>query len=254
MFTKIIKSDKFNNIFGSEFEFINTGFADGRFNMDFDSQKLEDVINKKSLPMFRVYGWKPWAVSLGANQKESDINAEECRRRNIDIVRRPTGGRAVLHANEITYSVVTPIPKNSSAANLYRDIHLLIIETLRKSGKIVLDFEKSQPNFHNFYKSEVSSLSCFASAARYEIEFNGKKLVGSAQKISDGVLLQHGSILLGRAYEIISELANVSSQELKERLKEFTLAHSTTLEEILNREITFEEVAENFFIILNSEH
>jgi lipoate-protein ligase A len=254
MFTKIIKSDKFNHIFGSEFEFINTGFSDGTFNMEFDSQRLDDVINNRALPMFRVYGWKPWAVSLGANQNENDINQEECRKRNIDIVRRPTGGRAVLHANEITYSVVTPIPNNSSAANLYRDIHLLIIEALRKSGKIDLDFEKSQPNFHNFYKSEVSSLSCFASAARYEIEFNGKKLVGSAQKISDGVLLQHGSILLGKAYEIISELANVSSQELKERLKEFTLAHSTTLEEILHRDVTFDEVAKNFFITLNSNH
>lgn len=252
MFTKIIKSNKFNHIFGTEFEFINTGFADGKFNMDFDSQRLDDVINNKVLPMFRVYGWKPWAVSLGANQKENDINAEECKKRNIDIVRRPTGGRAVLHANEITYSVVTPIPKNSSASLLYRDIHLLIIQTLRKSGKIELDFEKSQPNFHNFYKSEVSSLSCFASAARYEIEFEGKKLVGSAQKITDGFLLQHGSILLGSAYELISELANVSSQELKERLKELTLAHSITLEDILNRVVTFEEVAENFFAILNS--
>lgn len=246
MIKKIIKSDKFNHIFGGEFEFINTGFADGRYNMEFDSNRFSELINQNTLPMIRVYGWNPWTVSLGANQKESDINIEECLKRNIDIVRRPTGGRAVLHANEITYSVVTRIPISSSASNLYRDIHLLIIDVLRKSGKIELDFEKSQPNFNNFYKSEVSSLSCFASSARYEIEFNGKKLVGSAQKVSDSVLLQHGSILLGNAYEIISELANVTSPELKNRLRDFTLAHSTTLEQILKRTVTFDEVADNF--------
>ncbi len=248
MLKKILKSDKFKHIFEEEFEFVNTGFSDGKFNMEFDSQRFEQVINKKDLPMFRVYGWKPWAVSLGANQKETDINADECQKRNIDIVRRPTGGRAVLHANEITYSVITKIPFNSSASILYRDIHLLIIEVLRKFGEIDLDFEKSQPDFNNYYKSEVSSLSCFASSARYEIEFDGKKLVGSAQKISDGVLLQHGSILLGNAYELISELANVSSRELQDRLREFTLSHSITLEQILNRTITFEEVAEKFWL------
>lgn len=251
MVNMILKSEKYKNIFENEFEFINTSFSNGIYNMEFDSQRFEDVIKNKALPMFRVYGWKPWAVSLGANQKETDINLDRCKEKNIDLVRRPTGGRAVLHANEITYSVVVRIPQNSSASNLYRDIHLLIIDALRKSGKIELDFEKSQPDFNNFYRNEISSLSCFASSARYEIEFNGKKLVGSAQKISDGVLLQHGSILLGKGYELISELANVSSVELRDRLKQYTLSHSITLEEILNRPVSFEEVAENFFNTLS---
>lgn len=244
MLTKIIKSVKYKHIFGDEFEFVNTGFSDGQFNMDFDSKRFSDIIHCQALPMFRVYGWKPWSISLGANQNENDINRDECRKRNIDIVRRPTGGRAVLHANEITYSVVTKIPEKSSASDLYRDIHFLIMEALKKLGTIELDFEKSQPNFNQFYRTEVSSLSCFASSARYEIEFNSKKLVGSAQKISDGCLLQHGSILLGRAYEMISELANVNSEELKKKLLDYTLSHSITLEEILQKTIHFNEVAE----------
>jgi lipoyl(octanoyl) transferase len=253
MFSEIIKNKRYNQIFGDEFEFINTGYNTGEYNMKFDSEKSINVSDGIDLPVFRVYAWNPWSVSLGANQKESDINLDECQKKGITLVRRPTGGRAVLHANEITYSVVTRIPLNSSPQDLYREIHHVIINALNKLGSISLDFEKSQPDFRKLYKSEASSISCFASSARYEVEKDGKKVIGSAQRVINGTLLQHGSILLGKGYELLSEVSNISTPELKRQIMDITLKHSITLEEILNRPVSFDEVADCFYRTLKFE-
>lgn len=84
------------NFLGNDYEVINSGFCVGQYNMDFDIERTKQFSEGSAKAMFRVYGWKPWALSLGYNQKETDIDPELCRARNIDIVRRPTGGRAVL--------------------------------------------------------------------------------------------------------------------------------------------------------------
>ncbi len=92
-------------IFKQDFELIRSGFGKGCDNMKFDESRIYSIIEDNSPAMFRLYGWNPPAVSLGFNQKESDINIEKCCEYNIDIVRRPTGGRAVLHYDELTYSI-----------------------------------------------------------------------------------------------------------------------------------------------------
>lgn len=235
-----------NNIafLGNEYEFINHGYHTGQYNMDFDVQRLEDFRRGKAPAMFRLYGWKPWAVSLGANQKESDIDREACEKRNIEIVRRPTGGRAVLHAEEITYSVVCPIPEGSSPHDLYRDIHIFLLAGLKKLNIPHLDFEKSQPDFNKLYNKEFRSVSCFASSARWEIESQGKKMVGSAQRVFGDTLLQHGSILLNRGYEQLCDISVLKSEDQRNSLREWTLAHSTSASEASGRVITYEEAAE----------
>lgn len=241
---KIIENSKLNRLFGEPFELIDNGFATGEENMKFDSERAKQYSEGTTLPMFRLYRWKPWAVSLGANQKESDINVEECQKRGFDIVRRPTGGRAILHADEITYSVVIKLHPNMTVHDIYREIHVVLLYGLRKLGCPELDFEKSQPDMREFYKKGQISVSCFASSARYEIEWQGKKVVGSAQRLFGDTLLQHGSILIGKGYEQLADVANLPDAMSRKRLNDFTLSHSTSLGEILNRQITYEECAE----------
>lgn len=232
------------NFLGKEYEIINHGQHTGQFNMDFDVQRLEDFRSGKAPAMFRLYAWKPWAVSLGANQKEEDIDQDACRERGIDIVRRPTGGRAVLHAEEITYSVVCPIPEDSSPHDIYRDIHIFLLNGLKKLDIPHLDFEKAQPDFNKLYNKEFRSVSCFASSARWEIEAGGKKMVGSAQRVFGNTLLQHGSILLDKGYEILCELSRMKNEDHRNALKEWTAQHSISASEACNRQVSYEEAAE----------
>ena len=178
---------------------------------------------------------------LGAHQSESEIDMDECLKRNFDLVRRPTGGRAVLHAHELTYSVVTRIPQGLTIHDLYREIHTILMSALSKICGDGLEFEKSQPNFRDFYKSSEMSVSCFASSARYEVAWQGKKLIGSAQRLFGDVLLQHGSILLGSGHEILAYLAKNKDEAACDRLAEFILNHSATLEQVADREVTYDE-------------
>ena len=241
--SEIIESGKYKKLFGDNFELIDHGAQNAEFNMNFDFQRALDLQKGNVLPMLRLYSWNPWAVSLGMNQKQTDIDVDLCREKGFDIVRRPTGGRAVLHANELTYCVVLKIPEGYSIHDCYRDIHTFLLEGLQKLGCTELEFEKSQPDLKSFYKNRNLSLSCFASTARYEIEYNNRKLVGSAQHNYNGVLLQHGSILLAKGHEQLSEVANLKSDKERQILKRYILNHSTTIEEILNRKVKYEVAA-----------
>lgn len=236
---------------GNDFEIINTGYNTGRFNMDFDIKRLEEFRAGKAPAMFRLYAWEPWALSLGFNQKETDIDKSRCRERNIDIVRRPTGGRAVLHSNEITYSVVCKIPEDSSPHDLYRDIHIFLLEGLKKLNIPDLDFEKSQPDFRKLYNRETKAASCFASSARWEIASMKKKMIGSAQRIFSNTLLQHGSILLSPGYEILADIIETDEEDKRISLKEWTKEHSISASEAAGRTIDYDEAAAAILSCIN---
>lgn len=246
----IVDGKKISELFEGDFELVDDGLSDGNRNMEIDYQRMLMVEEKRSLPTLRFYGWKPWAVSLGANQKVEDFNTSKLQEFGIDIVRRPTGGRAVLHANELTYSIVMNVNGNLAPQDIYREIHLFIVYGLSRLGVKDLTFGKSQPNFREYYKKEISSVSCFASSARYEIEWQGKKIVGSAQRLVGKTLLQHGSILLGRGYELLPELTNLSSEEMKKNLREHITNHSISVGEILGKEISFNQAKQVFIDIL----
>ncbi len=243
--TQIIETGALADVFGGKYELITNGHSTGQFNMDFDMDRTRAVQSGQALPMFRLYGWEPWAVSLGAHQKESDISMEKCREHGVDLVRRPTGGRAVLHADEITYSAVLPLPEGMSVHDVYRELHVVLLRSLQALGCTNMEFEKSQPDFREFYKRSALSTSCFASAARYEISEQGRKAVGSAQRLIGSVLLQHGSILLGQGHELLSELVVLPNEGMREELREYTRTHSITLSESAKREITFAEAEES---------
>ncbi len=217
-------------------------------NMDIDHHRALALASGEAKPMLRLYSWKPYAVSLGAHQRSSDIDERACERQGIEIVRRPTGGRAIVHANELTYSVVLPLTTSSapkrSAHDIYRDVHILLLRGLHTLGATMLDFEKKQPDFRAHYKSGTVAMPCFASSARFEIVRGAQKVVGSAQKIYGNVVLQHGSILLGAGHERLADVLNLHTSAEREQIRRTIGERSTTLEEVLQRTVSFEECAE----------
>jgi lipoate-protein ligase A len=216
-------------------------------NMDTDRERALHLASGEAKPMLRLYSWKPYSVSLGAHQRESDIDFAACERLGIAVVRRPTGGRAIFHANELTYSLVLPLattlePKRT-AHDIYRDVHILLLQALQSLGAEGLDFEKKQPDFRSLYRSGSVAMPCFASSARYELLFDGRKVVGSAQKLYGNVVLQHGSVLLGAGHERLAEVLNISNDAERSEVQRMILSHSAILAEACGREISFEECA-----------
>ncbi|MFP4528327.1 MAG: biotin/lipoate A/B protein ligase family protein [Candidatus Kapaibacterium sp.] len=235
-FTETLSSD----FFGGEYDLVVHGPREGRYNMDFDYGRTLEVQKGAARPMFRLYGWEPWTVSLGANQKAEDIDADECKRLGFGLVRRPTGGRAVLHADELTYSVVMSIPEKLTVHDIYRRVHEVLVDAFAGLG-CELEFEKAQADFRRHYRQSGMSAACFASSARYEIEWQGRKIVGSAQRRFGDVLLQHGSILLGPGHERLADVIAGKGERTRMVLKSFMESHAATLSQAAGRQIGFEE-------------
>ncbi len=229
-----------------EWQFINTGLHSGNFNMEYDIGLAEKLQRREILQTLRVYGWKPWAISLGYNQSELDIDQHKCSEFGFDIVRRPTGGRAILHANEITYSVVM-FADAKSVTEVYAEISRSLVRGLQRICPEV-SYETSQPNFQTLYKKQ-ESIPCFSASARYEVQIDGRKLVGSAQRrySSDGlsdVVLQHGSILLGTEHKFLAEVLNLENKDIKGKILEDIEKKTIDLSTAVQRTVTFSETAE----------
>lgn len=167
--------------------------SDAFTNMAVDEAILRTVSAGKSPPTLRFYSWAPPAVSVGYFQKSfTDVDVEACRKLGIDVVRRLTGGRAVLHDKELTYSVICPENDThfpDSILGTYKIISSCLIRGLSSLG---LDASLT-PFVKKGGKNAPSA--CFSSPSYYEITVAGNKLVGSAQRRGEGVFLQHGSIL-----------------------------------------------------------
>ncbi len=224
-------------------EIVDSGLCSPAENMRLDEQRARACAAAEAGPWLRLYGWQPWAISLGANQRHSDIDPELCASKGFEIVRRPTGGRAILHADELTYCVVVPLAERQTVHDVYRDIHLLVRDALAAIGADGIDFQKSQPDFRSLYKSPTRSLPCFASSARYELQWQSKKIVGSAQRLFGSVVLQHGSILLGSGHEQLADVASVATDEERGTMKAALLDGTATLSQICGRPVSYEECA-----------
>jgi lipoyl(octanoyl) transferase len=166
----------------------------GRDNMERDLELLEQVSAGTSPPTLRLYRWDPPALSLGYFQDEDKIvDKAACHRAGIDLVRRPTGGRAVLHCDELTYSIIVPevhpFIDRGSVLDAYCSISRGLLAALNLVGitASLAPEKKGQVG--------IAPGSCFDNSSAYEIQVSGKKVVGSAQLRRDGILLQHGAII-----------------------------------------------------------
>ena len=163
----------------------------GQFNMDYDLKMLDFAIeNKINYAMVRFYQWYPRCVSLGRNQKETENDFS-----GVDVVRRQSGGRALLHDRELTYCFVSKIFKPSIIES-YKDISDGLILGFKKLG-IELSYAKN--------KSENVSY-CMNISSGADVSYKGKKFIGSAQFRKEGYLMQHGSIPYELDYEFIEKI------------------------------------------------
>ncbi len=176
----------------------------GKENMATDAKLLENAIEKQlTEPIFRLYGWKPACVSLGRNQKEDFINFDLLKKLNIDVVRRLTGGRALLHDNEITYSFVCPtnyLKNGEHVVSSYKEISQILIDKFQKLG-IELDFGTSKAINTKFDY-------CMLLSTGADLCYKNKKLIGSAQCRKNGYILQHGSILYDYDKDLLEKIFN----------------------------------------------
>lgn len=263
-FFELSNKEKLYLIFGENYKFITDGLLLGQDNMDFDFSQVELLSKETNSPfVFRFYGWRPYCLSLGYNQNDENVNKLALNNLGYDLVRRPTGGRAVFHSDEITYSCIVNLDiinqrlkendfaefdlTNQTATkynhrDFYRDIHLILIEILSQINGLSdkLDYSKKDANFNNHYKDKTS-MSCFSSSARYEITHQNKKIVGSAQRLFGNILLQHGSILLGREHLNIVNLLNLNDDE-KSNHKTILENLSISISELCDREVEYNEV------------
>lgn len=184
----------------------------GKENMEYDAYLLDYAIkNQISEPIFRLYGWSPACVSLGRNQDDKFIDYKFLSKLKIDVVRRLTGGRALLHDNEITYSYITPVNILKNGENItssYKEISQILINALKKIG-IETDFGSSKrPNTHFDY--------CMLISTGADLCYQGRKLIGSAQFRKDNYILQHGSILFDYNKELLQKIfkENISTDSI----------------------------------------
>ena len=163
----------------------------GRENMEIDEKLLDYAIeNQLKAPVFRLYGWEPACVSLGRNQKDTGVDKDFCQNNGIDIVRRLTGGRALLHDKELTYSFVCPcgfLKNGETVIQSYKEISSALALGLSKTG-IKAEFPQNKT-------AKTSFEYCMSLSTGADLCCGGKKIIGSAQFRKQGYLLQHGSIM-----------------------------------------------------------
>lgn len=144
-------------------------------------------------PILRLYRWQPAAITMGYNQSVDAFDQDAVKAEGFDLVRRPTGGRAILHADELTYAIIASSPGTVFGDTLhatYMKINEALLLFLKNLG-INADISGGES------RAEAGSLVCFKSAGHHEIRVAGRKIIGSAQRRTGGVFLQHGSILAG---------------------------------------------------------
>jgi len=190
-------------------------------------------------PILRFYLWEPFTLSLGHHQSADLVHLESCKEHQIDVVRRPTGGRAIFHSEELTYMVVLPKNHSITEGNVH-DIHNRISQALAnglEKLQIPVILNADNPDLREHYRDEQESFSCFSTATRYELQIEGKKLVGSAQRKYPNAILQHGSILIGSAHRKLPEFLKIDDG-VKERMEKQFEEKTTELDVHLPESIT----------------
>jgi lipoate-protein ligase A len=208
------------------FRFLQTGRRDGFYNMGLDEALLEAVSRGESPPVLRFYGWAPPAVSVGYFQGlAEEVDLEACRDRGVDVVRRITGGGAVFHQAELTYSLIMPLDHPLAGASIGESYAILC-------GGI------------------VAGLSLLGVSGEFapinDILAGGKKISGNAQTRRMGSLLQHGTILLDNDLELMFRLLRIPPEKNRGKLIAGARDRVTSLKAILGREVSFEEAAAVF--------
>ena len=229
--------------------FIDSGNHSPSFNMALDEALLEWHGKGEFPPIIRFYGWNPATLSIGYFQKvEKEINMSAVKELGLGFVRRPTGGRGVLHDEELTYSVIVSenhpkMPKSVTEA--YRVISEGILKGFHLLG---LDAYFAIPRSEE-QKSTLKnprSAVCFDAPSWYELVVEGRKVAGSAQTRQQGVILQHGSILLDLDEDKLFQLFNYSNERVKERMQKSFKEKAVAINSLTDNRITIDMAKDAF--------
>jgi lipoate-protein ligase A len=238
---------------------IQSSPSNGAWNMAVDEAILDSVIAGISPATLRLYAWEPACLSLGYAQPINDVDREALEVGGFGLVRRPTGGRAILHGDELTYSVIgteNDPPLAGGVLESYCNLSLALLEALRLLGIPAQALEKpaAQMAVSNNLAVESSPARqaanqnpvCFEVPSNYEITSSGKKLIGSAQARRKHGVLQHGTLLLDGDLTRILQVLKFRDDAARERAASRLLERATTAESASGRIITWDEAAEAY--------
>jgi lipoyl(octanoyl) transferase len=231
----------------TDWRLVLTPPAPGAWNMAVDEAILEAVGRGEARPTLRLYAWAPPCLSLGYAQPVSDISTEAVQTHGWQVVRRLTGGRAILHTDEITYSVCGPLDEPRLAGGVlesYRRLAGALLRALELLGVPAKALEKPQ----SAPPAEAGPLNpvCFEVPSNYEITAGGRKLLGSAQARRKEGVLQHGSLPLVGDLRRILQALNFPDPQARWLAAERLLERAVTTEGASGRVIDWDEAAQAF--------
>ena len=218
-----------------------TGLADGPTNMAQDEAILEAVADGASPPTLRFYGWKPACLSLGFRQEWDIADFDRCAELGWDIVRRPTGGRAILHTDELTYSVCAPVDEPRVRGGVLESYERLAQALLAGLKQMGLEPARAQPYYEDH---GPQGPACYDGPSNYEITIGQRKLLGSAQVRRKNVVLQHGTLPLTGDINRIADALWFEMPGQRTALAIRLGYRATTLEMALGKQVAFDQAVE----------
>ena len=217
-----------------------TGPTDGATNMATDEAILQALAEGYGQPTLRFYTWNPPCLSLGRGQAMADVDEAACEQLGYTWVRRATGGRAILHTDELTYSIITSSDDPRVQGGIIESYRTLSQGLL--AGLIQLGANAAQAKGEKAHR-DIEGAACFDTPSYYEVTLNGKKLIGSAQVRRRRMVLQHGTLPLTGDITRIFDVLNLPDAE-KVELSQDLSAHATTLEAETGQQVSFKSAAD----------
>jgi lipoyl(octanoyl) transferase len=217
--------------------------AKGVWNMAVDEAFLESILAEDSVPILRLYAWEPPCLSLGYGQGEADVDPERLSARGWDLVRRPTGGKAILHTDELTYSVIGSNRDPRLTGGILASYLTLSGALATAMVKLGLDVD-IQPSSKSGSGTISDGPVCFEVPSPYEITSRGRKLIGSAQSRRGDAILQHGAIPLGGDITRITEVLSYPDADSRQDAAKRVLDRATTVERELGKPVLWKAAAE----------
>jgi lipoate-protein ligase A len=211
--------------------------------MALDESILEHIGRGESIPTLRLYAWTPACLSLGHAQPFADVDMTRLKQHGWEVVRRATGGRAILHTDELTYSVITPADEPRVEGSVLESYNRLAQALLFAVKSLEIPVEMKEGKADN---GGTPNPVCFEVPSTYEITVNGKKLIGSAQARKKEGVLQHGSLPLTGDLTRICQALVFENEPAREDAAKRLLERATTVESALGREVSWEIAAQAF--------
>lgn len=233
----------------AEWYFIDSGRNSASFNMAMDEALLDWHSEGLIPPVIRFYGWDPATLSIGYFQKvEKEIDMDKVKELGLGFVRRPTGGRGVLHEHELTYSIIVSEDYPDMPATVTQAYRVLSEGLLKGFQNLGLDAYFSVPDTAEKRADlkKPKSAVCFDSPSWYEMVVEGKKVAGSAQTRQKGVILQHGAILLDLDIEKLLSVFKYRKPEIKEAMRKKIPEKAVAINSLREQPASIEECIEAF--------